>query len=522
MFAAASPAAPAPTAVTETQALSPTAPAAMRLGMMGPYDLSQAGAMQAAGVTDLLLEISWPRAEPSQGVFDVTYLQSIRFQAQQLELAGFQVALNPGMMNAPQWLLQLPGAQYVDQYGDAYTDNPIPNLVFGSSLRPIAQQYLNELFAVAGASFSNVRAGGGLMGELSYPYEFDSAGKVRNLYWAYDANASTQNPVPGWRPGSPSPNGEAQTFLSWYLNRLASFQNWQVQALRTAGYRGSITMLYPSYGMRPGDFNKAVGTNLAGTSSPEINGEVQRGYDFDRQITALTDPKVVVYSTWGDNPAPVTYLAGLASAHHLSFMAENGGGNSAAQIDVALKTAAAAGATTFYLVRAPQFFCSCTGYATIAQAAASYHAAIAMAATPASSTGAANGGSPATGPVPPFNAAAGTPAAPVPGRVTAPAVAASTIALAVRGLPVRRASRSWSGVVQESFRGGTPPGGKIQLLLRSGSRTVVAQTFAADLPIGPKRIRVHLPKSGSCWLSVRYLGDAHFSGSVSKALRVRA
>ena len=53
----------------------------MRLGMMGPYDLAQAPAMQAAGVTDLLLEVSWPRAEPSQGMFDVSYLASLGQQA---------------------------------------------------------------------------------------------------------------------------------------------------------------------------------------------------------------------------------------------------------------------------------------------------------------------------------------------------------------------------------------------------------------------------------------------------------
>ena len=378
------------------------------------------------------------------------------------------------MMNAPDWLLKLPGARYVDQYGDSFTDEPIPNLVFGSSLRPIAQQYLNELFSIAGTGFSNVRAGGGTMGELSYPYEFTSTGKVRNLYWAYDVNAAAQDPVPGWRPGSLSPNGEAQTFLSWYLNRLASFQNWQVQALRTAGYQGHIAMLYPSYGMRSGDFNAAVATNLSGTSSPEINGEVQRGYDFARQITALTDPGVVVYSTWGDNPAPVQYLAGLAAAKHLSFMAENGGGNSAAQIDVALKTAAAVGATTFYLVRAPQFFCSCSGYATIAQAAGSYRAAISTSSTAGSPPG-TTVGPVAVGSVAPGNTMVAGPAAPV-GAAT-PAPSSGSLKLAVVGRPVASPKRSWAGSIKEAVKGGGRPTGRIQLLLKTGSHIVVTQTF---------------------------------------------
>ena len=343
--------------------------------MMAPYDPSLFPAMRAAGVTDLLMEISWAEAEPAEGVFNDTYLRSVRAQTDGWRAAGFQVALNAGMMNAPQWLLDKPGGRFVDQYGDHYTAYPVPNLVFGDSLRGYAQQYLNEVFSVMGTGWANVRAGGGPSGELSYPYLFNASGGVENLYWAYDQNAAGEDPVPSWRPGSPSPNGEAGTFLNWYLDRLASFQNWQVSALRSAGFTGPVTMLYPSYGMRPGDFTQATGTNLSGSSSPEINGEVQRGYDFARQISAISDQSVVVYSTWGDNPAPVSYLSSLAHDKGLQFMSENGGGNTASQVDTAIRSAVKAGASMMYLVRQSQFFCNCSGYATLADMVTSYQAA---------------------------------------------------------------------------------------------------------------------------------------------------
>jgi hypothetical protein len=100
--------------------------------------------------------------------------------------------------------------------------------------------------------------------------------------------------VPGWTPGNPSPNGEAAKFLDWYLDSLVDYQNWQISSLRATGYNGKIMMLYPSWGIRPGQIEEAVATNLNGTTSVEKNGEIQRGYDFARQVRAIEDPKVVL------------------------------------------------------------------------------------------------------------------------------------------------------------------------------------------------------------------------------------
>lgn len=146
---------------------------------------------------------------------------------------------------------------------------------------------------------------------------------------------------------------QAGKFLSWYLNSLAIYQNWQIASLRLAGFPGRVAVLYPSWGMRAGDFERAVATNLAGTSSPEINGEVQRGYDARRQIAALKDPNVVVYGTWAENIDTMSYLAGLASAKGLPTMGETSHVCTPAQLPEVLRQNQAHGVEAVYVVRLP-------------------------------------------------------------------------------------------------------------------------------------------------------------------------
>ncbi|AGL20809.1 beta-galactosidase [Actinoplanes sp. N902-109] len=309
-------------AATANDVMSTTA--APALGIIGNYsDTDMTALHRAGGAADVLVEMAWGQAEPVRGQYNEAYLHSVADRIARLQALGYTVSFNTGVHEAPAWLLKLPGARYVDQYGQAYTDSTEPNLIFGTQYRYLATRYLKKVFATVGTDFSIVRVGGGHWGELTYPFKLDPAtGKLRNLYFAFDVNARRLNPAPSWKPGMPSPKGQAATFLKWYLNSLASYQNWQVAALRSAGFQGTAAVLYPSYGMRGGDFEKATATDLAGTSSPEINGEVQRGYDHSRQITALKDRDVVVYGTWAENFDTVTDLATQARAKGLRAMAE--------------------------------------------------------------------------------------------------------------------------------------------------------------------------------------------------------
>jgi len=213
-------------------------------------------------------------------------------------------------------------------------------------MRSLAFAYIQSVFANFGTDFAAVRLGGGHWGELTYPLH--TIGGRTNLYWAYDHNALASSPVPAWRPGQPSPNGEAATFANWYLDALAVYQNWQIATLRQS-YGGPLMMLYPSWGMRPGQLGQAIVGNLGGTTSPEINGEMQRGYDFARLVSRINDPNVVVTTTWldadatrdtGANPddwSTIEYLASLANAHplHLAVAGENAGQGSAAVMRLA-------------------------------------------------------------------------------------------------------------------------------------------------------------------------------------------
>jgi hypothetical protein len=322
------------------------------LGVIGNYSDADMRSMQGAGAADALVELAWEQAEPVRGRYDERYLDRIATRIAELRAMGYTISLNTGIQDAPAWLLDLPGARFVDQHGETYTDSNEPNLIFGTTHRALAVRYLKKVFARVGGAFSIVRVGGGHWGELTYPFKVDPAtGRLRNLYYAFDANARKSNPVPTWKPGQPSTRGQAGKFLTWYLNALVSYQNWQVSALRQAGYTGTAAVLYPSYGMRDGDFGKAVATNLGGTSSAEINGEVQRGYDAARQIAALRDSKVTVYGTWGEQADTVAYLAGLARAKGLRAMAETSHVCLPEQLPAVMKQARANNLAALYVVR---------------------------------------------------------------------------------------------------------------------------------------------------------------------------
>lgn len=292
----------------------------------------------------MVIEFRWRSIEPSDDAWNNAFFQSLRDRIARMKAAGCQVILNYGLHHAPDFILNSPNGRFVNQYGTTYTASDEPNLIFTTALRAEAQEYTNRVFAELGTDFHSVRVGGGHWGELTYPQIFNNssgtgctdtpisepAGKLCNYYWAFDANAKASKQAHGvsttWIPGQPSPNGEARAFLSWYLDRLVEFQNWQIASLRTAGFKGLAAVLYPSWGMREGHFDDAVRTHLNGSSSPEVNGEVQRGFDHRRQIEALTDANTAKWGTWAQKAGTMSWLANLNPAgRSLPLMGENSG-----------------------------------------------------------------------------------------------------------------------------------------------------------------------------------------------------
>lgn len=307
-----------------------------------------------AGVCAKVIRLSWRAYIPAEGQVGEAYVAEVRTRIERARAAGFAIILETAFHDTPAWVHErYADSYYVNQYGDRWTgdgeiDNGDANIIFNDAVKALVVQYLRRVFADLGTEFAAVRLGGGKWGELTYPPS-TVAGRT-NAYWAFDANALRQSPVPTWRPGEPSPHGEAALFLEWYLDTLVRYQNWQIATLRTF-YAGPIMMLYPSWGVRPGQIAPALATDLDGSTPVERNAELQRGFDFARQVAALADPEVIVTTTWldadpsgdaTDDPrrwSPVKYLATLAAAHplQLNVFGENTGKGDAAVMGLAVR-----------------------------------------------------------------------------------------------------------------------------------------------------------------------------------------
>jgi len=307
-----------------------------------------------AGVSLVVLGVSWENFEPTAGATNPAYIKKLRDEIGTYRHAGLQVVLDPGFQYPPAWLFDLPDSRYQNQYGALYVDRApgknIANTVFNAAIRARYASHLAALFRELGTDWFAVRLGGGWYGELNYPDA--TYAKHANCYWAFDPVAQgakpglpagmTACPVPGWKPGDASPgHASARRFLDWYLASLQNYHGWQIASARKF-YAGPLMMMYPSWGVRPGQIEPAVATDLSDKTSPEKNGEIQRGFDFARFIGGIRDPQVWVHCTWIDaapgwsdetspDPArwsPIHFLASLARRHSpaLTLSAENTGG----------------------------------------------------------------------------------------------------------------------------------------------------------------------------------------------------
>ncbi|MDF3057594.1 MAG: hypothetical protein K0R17_1809 [Rariglobus sp.] len=340
------------------------APEAVRLGVLQAAP-DRARELKLAGISQAVLSVSWDRFEPSAGVPDQAYIRQLRADVKAFHDAGLQLVLDLGIQYPPAWLLVLPDARYKNQYADAFVDHApgmnVANAVFNDVVREHQAAYIASLFSELGTDWAGVRLGGGWYGELNYP-----PAKFRdrtNCYWAFDALAQgerpglpagiTPCPVPGWKPGEPSAGQDsARRFIDWYLASLQNYHDWQISTARRH-YAGPLMMLYPSWGIRPGQLEAAIAGGLSGNTAPEKNGEIQRGFDFSRFIGGLRDPHVRVHCTWIDsNPewsdesspdearwSPVHYLSNLARRHvpPLAVSAENTGGGGPPALSLSAK-----------------------------------------------------------------------------------------------------------------------------------------------------------------------------------------
>jgi len=293
----------------------------------------RAGQERAAGVTVGELELNWSSYEPAPGQFDGGYVAQQVARMNALRSAGLAVVLDVGMQYPPGWVFGLDGStRFVNQYGDVWhggLSEDVPNAVFDPAVRDAEAAYIARVAADFGDAFWAIRAGGLLQDELRYPPAGDNG--HANSYWAFDAAAQAHSPVPGWRPGQAG-TAQASAFLDYYLNSLTGFQTWLVGTYRAHFRSAWLQLLKPSWGLRPGDAAAAVARNLDGSTNPAGWGTLAMGLDWQGQVNAISDPHVMLYSSWmergddGSTPttmAPAHYLATLGAARGIPTAGEN-------------------------------------------------------------------------------------------------------------------------------------------------------------------------------------------------------
>ncbi|HZS14235.1 MAG TPA: hypothetical protein VFC09_06520 [Candidatus Dormibacteraeota bacterium] len=292
-----------------------------------------ATAEAGAGISVASLELNWSAYQPAPGQVSSSYVSSMRTRLQQLRAAGLNVVLDVGMQYPPSWIFSVDAnTRFVDQYGDVWHSSlsqDIPNAVFDQNVRNYEAAYIAQVAADFGDVFWAVRAGGLLQDELRYPDA--SYNGHSNCYWAFDANAQAGSPVPGWIPGQAGTT-QASQFLNYYLQSITDFSNWLVSTYRAHFPSPWIQVLYPSWGLRPGDTDNAIASDLNGSTPPASWGTLEMGLDWSRQVSSLPDSHVMVYGTWmerGDDGstantmAPTHYLATLGAARGLPAAGEN-------------------------------------------------------------------------------------------------------------------------------------------------------------------------------------------------------
>jgi hypothetical protein len=334
-----------------------------------------------AGLLVATVSLSWERLEPRRNQFSASHFDEARARISDFRAAGQQVVIDLGMQYPPAWIFEIPNSSYLNQFGDRFDDMQpgmhVPNFVFNAAVRERLDRYIEAVFKNVGTEFYAVRLGGGWFGELNFP---PATFKGRtNCYWAFDRIAQGNErglaqglipcPVQGWQPGSASDNHtSARQFIDWYLDALKNYHDWQIATVRRS-YKGRLMMMYPSWGIRPGQLDAAIQTDLAGETSAEKNGELQRGYDFARFIAGIRDPNVVIHCTWLDghgndaspNPqdwSPARFLSALAQAHRpvLSLSGENTGGGGMEALQLCLRRARELRLSAFFYAFEPHLF----------------------------------------------------------------------------------------------------------------------------------------------------------------------
>src|SRR3984957_17559406 len=234
--------------------------------MFGTLDTQPATVAAEAGSSDVsmaMLEYNWASFEPSPGVFNASYLATMKSEMAAYQAAGMKVTLGLGLQNAPSWVLALANGSYVDQTGAHSTE---ANFVFSAAVRQAAAGYLKQIAAyIPLTNFYAIRITSGGDREMLYP--------GGGTYWAFDnaaltgtglAAGMTPNPDPKWTPGKAGlTQAQIGTWVNWYVGGLDNVTNWQMTTLAGLGFAGYYETVTPGSGTRPDGLTQTEQQNLS-------------------------------------------------------------------------------------------------------------------------------------------------------------------------------------------------------------------------------------------------------------------
>ncbi len=233
-------------------------------GLGEQIDTSLLQQQYAAGVRLRLVHLGWDVLQPG-GPADWSSGATSQFQQRIDAFVGqgpdVKIVLDLGLHYSPGWIAQID--PLVDQYGTPWQPGfgqGGMNVYWSPTVRQHVANYIGRVFTnldFRGRLWA-VRVGP-FQGELLYP-DVANAGRNRS-FWAFDQYAQAQSPVPGWRPGDPSPNGEAQTFYHWYVDNLAGTFDFFLAEIRRY-YSGYVAPVTPGQGIWDGTAGQLIGSNL--------------------------------------------------------------------------------------------------------------------------------------------------------------------------------------------------------------------------------------------------------------------
>ncbi len=217
-----------------------------------------------AGVKMRFVQLGWDVLQPdgpSSWDSDIANAFQRRIDAFVSTGPDTQMVLDLGIQYSPDWVNGID--PLIDQYGNAYQagfPNGGVNVYWSQTVRQHVAGYIQRLFSTLNfhGRLWAVRVGP-YRGELLYP---DGPRSEDNLsFWAFDDQAQSQSPVPDWKPGDDSPNGEAEKFYYWYVDNLTSTFNFFLGEIRRY-YSGYVAPVTPGAGMYEASVKRLISRNL--------------------------------------------------------------------------------------------------------------------------------------------------------------------------------------------------------------------------------------------------------------------